>query len=207
MVGAEVNIGARCHACFGIQLLLFSLLYSILSTCGRQKSHSRVAEVDENTTRQEGGRSGSSSTRNKPSLASDISNALSIPDQTVQQLEADLKTSASQQFDPFHHHHYRKHFNGVDLQDRYFYALQHRSNTLRNWRAKFIVSLLEMGIVNAFSLHSEFTSLTFKQFRTSLSSSLLSFVPDLLFFYFSIRCCHPLQLLSQSHPISQKCFV
>ena len=115
---------------------------------------------------------------NKDELASRLSKASSVTDAVINKLEADLKAIASQDQLPAHHNHYRTHFNGVDLSDRYWYELQHRSNTLRSWRAKFILSLIEVGVVNAFALHSEFDSCTFMQFASSLSSALITYADE-----------------------------
>ena len=52
-----------------------------------------------------------------------------------------------------HHDLYRDQFNSIDLHDQCWYKLQ-GNYKVRNWRAKFILSILEVGLVNSYALYT-----------------------------------------------------
>lgn len=64
-------------------------------------------------------------------------------------IEEQLKTG-SVKTDPLHHSHYRATFNAIDLMDRYWYDLQ-QHHTIHKWQAKYIISVLQVGIINSWT--------------------------------------------------------
>lgn len=50
-----------------------------------------------------------------------------------------------------HHSYYREHFNPIDLQDGHWYAIQ-AHHTCSSWKAKLVLSLLEVGLVNTLAI-------------------------------------------------------
>jgi len=69
-----------------------------------------------------------------------------------------------------HHTHYKASFNSIDLHDRHWNALQ-GEQVLRSWKAKMIVSLLQTGFVNTWSIFRRLnqSSISFKNFMNPLS--------------------------------------
>jgi len=69
-----------------------------------------------------------------------------------------------------HHTHYKASFNSIDLHDRHWNALQ-GEQVLRSWKAKMIISLLQTGFVNTWSIFRRLnqSSISFKNFMNSLS--------------------------------------
>ena len=113
------------------------------------------------------------SPKEKKDIADLLSRAASITDANLAQIEGEL-LRASQSSPCLHHSHYHDQFNGVDLIDRYWYQLQHKKAMISRWESKYLLSLLEVGVVNAFSLFREGSDCTFEVFALNLSFLLVS---------------------------------
>lgn len=74
---------------------------------------------------------------------------------------------------PIHHEYYRDHFNSVDIHDGYWYSLQGNHRIVK-WQAKFVVSLLEIAIINAFALGKRHGKETVAKFRDDMANRALS---------------------------------
>ena len=74
-----------------------------------------------------------------------------------------------------HHSHYRNTFNAIDLHDRFWNKRQDH-HALRFWRSKFIISLLQSGMINAWVLCSQSTPITFETYCQSLTQKLFDFL-------------------------------
>lgn len=80
-------------------------------------------------------------------------------------------SSSSHSNNPPHHHHYTSTFNGVDLIDKYWYKIQH-SHTIQKWHSKFILSILQVGIINAWTLFKFLQPIELLDFYENLSKVL-----------------------------------
>ena len=110
---------------------------------------------------------------NKRELVSLLAGAYNATTPNLSQFEDDLKNSV-QSTHPLHHQHYRDHFNGIDFIDHYWYTLQHKKSTIKSWKSKFIMSLIEVGVVNAFVLNQG-VNCTFVQFASEIAIKGLPF--------------------------------
>jgi len=84
----------------------------------------------------------------------------------IQEVEASAKSTV-----PLHHQRYREVFNGVDLHDKKWYALQNH-HTVESWRAKFTLSLLQVSLVNAYTIFKHFSPQGFLDFASEVSADL-----------------------------------
>jgi len=105
-----------------------------------------------------------------------IRDAQQVTEERVKAVDQQLKSGAHPGAAP-HHAHYRQWFNGVDLQDAKWYSMQ-SPHPIHNWRAKFIISVLEVGMVNCFAL-SDQTEGPFLDFIDDLVKQLC--LPDFSF--------------------------
>lgn len=100
-----------------------------------------------------------------------IINNQDVNEEDVRNVLENLRRSG-REGEALHHKYYRRNFNSVDLHDGYFYSLQgkHRIN---QWKAKFVVSLLEVGLINAFALGKRGKRDTISKFRDDLTNRVL----------------------------------
>lgn len=82
-----------------------------------------------------------------------------------------LQNSSSSE-EPPHHNFYGQNFNPIDLQDGYWYSMQSH-HPLRTWKAKLTMSILEIGVVNTYTIFRSFHRKRFLSFVNQLSILLL----------------------------------
>ena len=68
------------------------------------------------------------------------------------------------------HDHYRRTFNAIDLHDRHWNLLQNH-HTINSWKAKFVLSLLQSGLVNAFVIQKHFENISLLEFAQKVASA------------------------------------
>ncbi len=73
-----------------------------------------------------------------------------------------------------HHLLYKSAFNGVDLLDKFWYQ-SNFTHAVHHWRTKFIISIMEAAIVNAWVLSCDSRQDTLKEFRLVLASQLAQY--------------------------------
>ncbi len=78
---------------------------------------------------------------------------------------------------PIHHRAYRANFNAVDKHNKLWYQFNYKFR-LQNWRAKFVLSLMETAVLNAFVLSNFSRRTDLKDFRNSLVNKLLQIPPS-----------------------------
>lgn len=67
---------------------------------------------------------------------------------------------------------YNTHFNYLDLHDRYFYKVEYKHKIL-NWHSKFALDLINVFIVNCWTLYTQKELIDFLPFRRALAEALL----------------------------------
>jgi len=110
--------------------------------------------------------------KNKDDILHDIIECQQISKEKITQFRASLKSSSASRTPP-HHSKYREAFNGIDLHDRKWNDLQNH-HTVKDWRAKFVFSLLQSGIVNAWVVQRHFEEITFSKYLDELGGQLSS---------------------------------
>lgn len=83
----------------------------------------------------------------KPELVQRIGEAQAIRQDAIETVKRDLE-AGSRGGTQFLHTQYVQTFNGIDLHDRTWYALQNH-HAIVHWRAKFVMGLMMSGVVNA----------------------------------------------------------
>jgi hypothetical protein len=76
------------------------------------------------------------------------------------------------------HQLYREQFNAIDLLDRQYYALQNH-HTIEKWQPKYIMSMLQVAIVNGTTIANTFRNFGLLDFYGEISTYLCN--PDLKF--------------------------
>ena len=76
--------------------------------------------------------------------------------------------SASQQKPAPHHNYYHSNFNAVDIHDGFWNKLQNH-HSVRNWKSKMILALLDIGLVNSWSIYNSFKSITLMEFYENIA--------------------------------------
>jgi len=80
----------------------------------------------------------------------------------IQELKESL-THSSKRGNSIISQHYKDTFNSVDLINRRYYDLQWH-HTITKWEPKFIISILEIGFINSFSLFNQIKQITLFDF-------------------------------------------
>ena len=108
---------------------------------------------------------------NKQDMINKILEAQQIDDDDFTRLMEDLIES-SKKGKAQHHKDYKSFFNGVDLQDTYWYSIQGH-HYFKKWQSKLVNSLLEVCMVNAFTLYSEKVSgMTMSEFADKVTNKM-----------------------------------
>jgi len=110
----------------------------------------------------------------KKQLVQTILNAQKSSPPDLEAMMCTLKNQ-SHQGGAIHHQHYRKTFNTIDLHDRQWNQTQ-TPHKIKSWEAKLTISLLQTGIINAWSLYRSLnprTTITYGRFARSLSFSIV----------------------------------
>ncbi len=100
--------------------------------------------------------------KRKSESISIIMDGQNITQSDIEGMRGRLSTE-HQQIPTLHHQHYRDTFNFVDLHDRWWNELQ-MNHTIISWRSKFIISILETGLINAFVLYRHLKNVDLLEF-------------------------------------------
>jgi hypothetical protein len=73
-----------------------------------------------------------------------------------------------------HHAHYKEHYNSIDQHDRYWYQLECQ-HPISQWRAKFILSVLQSSMINSWILFKYFGGLGLREYREEIIKSIFEF--------------------------------
>lgn len=107
---------------------------------------------------------------NKETLIQNILLTQNIDDDTFDDILQNLSKSSKNCKAP-HHKDYKQFFNGVDLQDSFWYAIQGH-HYLKRWQSKLIFSLLEICMVNSYTLYKSKAETTMSDFDMRVSQEL-----------------------------------
>jgi len=69
------------------------------------------------------------------------------------------------------HEKYHDHFNAIDIHDKRWNYLQNH-HVVRDWTAKFVLSLMQTGIVNSWTVQRSFEEVSFQDFLNELAVQL-----------------------------------
>lgn len=99
-----------------------------------------------------------------------------LKDQQISQTDVicakkSLESATSSQT-PLHHEYYRRNFNAIDLIDKAWYSLQNH-HTIQEWESKYIISVLQLGILNSWTLFKFFENVSLLEFYEKLAKDLL----------------------------------
>jgi hypothetical protein len=67
---------------------------------------------------------------------------------------------------------YNTHFNYVDLHDRLFYSVEYK-HKIQNWHTKLALDVINVLIINAWTLYSQKHIIDFVPFRRALAEEIL----------------------------------
>jgi hypothetical protein len=110
--------------------------------------------------------------KGKAKLAEDILSAHGVTQDQLTSFQTRMKES-KRSGPAAQHVKYRENFNAVDLHDKRWNFVQNH-HTLKRWEGKFVMSLLQTGMVNAWTVHQEKNKKNFLHFLTELASELCS---------------------------------
>lgn len=68
---------------------------------------------------------------------------------------------------------YNTHFNYLDLHDRYFYSVEYK-HRIQNWHTKFLLDVVNVLIINAWTLYATKHLIEFVAFRRALAEEILN---------------------------------
>jgi hypothetical protein len=75
---------------------------------------------------------------------------------------------------PIHHKFYVDNFNSIDLHSRYWYRF-YWNYRAKNWRCKYILSILTSGTVNSWTVYNELVRINIYNYREILVRQLINF--------------------------------
>lgn len=109
--------------------------------------------------------------KRKAELQEDLREARNTGQDRVAAMLRDLEEAPSDN-EPAHHQKYREGFNAIDLHDGYWYDLQNHHYPT-HWKPKFILSLLQSGLVNSWVAYRHFERIRLLQFYEGLAKDIL----------------------------------
>ena len=115
---------------------------------------------------------GVSSKGNKQVLLKHVLGRIKLDARAVNRLSQALSAGSSPSSPP-HHDHYRATFNSIDAHDKYYYEMKNPHHVMK-WRPKFILSVLESAVINAFVIRRHYTATNLTDFCHELCQEILS---------------------------------